>query len=184
MALDANERHVSGVDSDLESDTKRRLLSFRKSVCSGDSSLCLQGLLAADYGWNLEKLVSESSLHSPQEVMTAMQMLAVEYDEDGINGRFHKVVGGTVVCIGSGPNSLGCESIDIGGVPTCSDLAVCIRRGSSERAPFTLCSLSSHDVVTLNGNRIFPEMGHVPLIQNDIVSVGGRVFTCILRQSN
>ena len=162
----------------------------------------LVGLSASSLGWDLQSFVEESvdQLRSEQDIMAALQLLAVEYD-DGVNDKFQTLIQGTVCIIGCASkltqemyNSLGLGSVPsggsvgtldchIGGVPgSCSELAACIRYAPNESKSslFLLSCLSSHDVVTVNGEKITPEMGDVPLLHNDICSVGARVFALVV----
>lgn len=162
----------------------------------------LVGLSASSLEWDLQSFV-EDSLHqisSEQDIMAALQLLAVEYDDDGVNEKFQTLIQGTVCIIGCAGKvtqdmykSLGLGSVPlggsvgtldchIGGVPgSCSELAACIRYSPNESKSslFQLSCLGAHDIVTVNGNKIIPEMGYVPLVHNDICSVGARVFAFV-----
>ena len=169
----------------------------------------LVGLNPNWFGWDLQEFVScQETIYDP---ITAIQMLAVEYDEDGINEKFQSVVLGSPATIigraseqtqhayeslGLGKLPLGgpVGKIDchIGGVPhSCSEWAACIRytdplsstaaatAGQQQESNFHLCCLSNDDVVTLNGQRITPSSGQVPLFDDDVCTVGPRVFAFV-----
>jgi hypothetical protein len=162
-------------------------------------SILLQGLVATEFEWNLEDYITRSPVLGKDDRMTAMQMLAVEYDDDGVNVKFRTIVQGTTCIIGNADSvtqrmyqALGFDSIPlggsvgnidchIGGVPgTCSERAACIRFVPSEKSMFQVACLAPDDFVTLNGSRILPEMGYLPLLSLDVISVGARVFACIM----
>lgn len=156
----------------------------------------LLGLPPSLFGWDLQDFVEANELTSEQETMAALQLLAVEYDEDGVNENFKCVIQGTQCTIGSASQkiyeSLGlgrvpiggvCGRTDchIGGVPgSCSETAACIRYLPTQASDFQLSCLSNYDIVTLNGRRIMPETGSFPLFNEDICAVGARVFVFIL----
>jgi hypothetical protein len=156
----------------------------------------LVGLPPSLFGWDLQDFVESKELTSEQDTMAALQLLAVEYDEDGVNENFKCVIQGTFCTIGSASQkvyeSLGfgrvpiggvCGRTDchIGGVPgSCSETAACIRYLPSQASDFRLSCLSHDDIVTLNGRRITPDAGSFPLLNEDICAVGARVFVFIL----
>jgi hypothetical protein len=59
----------------------------------------LVGLSPSSFGWDLQEFVESSHLSSEQDLMAALQLLAVEYDDDGVNERFQSFVQGTVCII-------------------------------------------------------------------------------------
>jgi hypothetical protein len=162
-------------------------------------SAMLVGLSALSMGWDLQSFIEETihKLGSDQDIMAALQLLAVEYDEDGVNEKFQSLIQGTICFIGCAStitqemhNSLGLGSVPlggsvgnldchIGGVPgSCTEFAACIRYrpNQSKTSTFQLSCLSVEDIVTLNGEIVKPEMGYIPLHHEDICSVGARVF--------
>jgi hypothetical protein len=151
--------------------------------------------IPATLSWSLQAFIHANGLES-DESMTAVQMLAVEYDEGGVNEGFRSIMQGNVCIIGQankrllrhfrelggGSAPVGCSigelDCHIGGVPgTCSSRAACIRYTGNE---FQLACLNDKDIVTLNGKRITTEMKGLTLLNNDICSVGPRVFVFIL----
>jgi len=159
----------------------------------------LLGLPASRFQWDLQEFVESSELGPEQDSMTAMQMLAVEYDQDGVNEKFRSVVQGRVCIVGSASEctqrqytSLGLGSIPlggavgsldchIGGIPgSCSEHSASIRYYPSEESDFQFSCGSRDDVVTLNGQRVAPEMGYLPLNHEDICTVGARIFAFLL----
>jgi hypothetical protein len=161
--------------------------------------MLLLGLSPSAFGWDLQDFVESSQLSSEQDVMAALQLLAVEYDDDGVNENFLSVAQGTVCVMGSagtvtqqmynllglGPVPLGgcIGKLDchVGGVPgSCSERAACIRFAPTGTSTFQFSCLSDDDIVTLNGRRMTPEIGSFPLFHQDICSVGARVFVFIM----
>lgn len=160
-------------------------------------SALLVGLRSSWFGWDLPGFVESHA--STLDHMTAVQMLAVEYDEDGVNEKFKSVMQGSVAVLGRasepmqrgykalalGPVPLGGSvgSIDchIGGVPgSCGEHAACIRYApSAGGSTFVLSCLSDAEAVSLNGERVSAASGNVPLYSEDICSVGSRVFAFI-----
>lgn len=159
----------------------------------------LLGLSPSHFGWDIEEFISTCDLNSEQATMTAIQMLAVEYDEGGVNAEFQSVIQSTVCIVGNASTrtqklykSLGLGSIPIGGtvgeldchiggVPgSCSERAACIAYAPTTASEFQFCCLSDDDMVTLNGKRITVEMGCFPLLNEDICTVGARVFVFLV----
>ena len=166
------------------------------------SSAILVGLSASSLRWDLQRFVEESvhELRSEQDIMAALQLLAVEYDDDGVNEKFLSLIQGSICTIGCASKltqemyhslalgsvplggSVGTLDCHIGGVPgSCSEMAACIRYSphESKSSFFQISCLSELDTVTVNGKNITPEMGDVPLFHNDICSVGARVFALV-----
>jgi hypothetical protein len=82
------------------------------------------------------------------------------------------------VPIGGAIGSIDCH---IGGNPNaCSENAAYIRYFPTASAYFQICALSDNDSVTMNGRRIAPNMGFFPLFNEDVVTVGPRVFVVLL----
>jgi hypothetical protein len=156
----------------------------------------LLGLPPSLFGWDLQDSVALNEYTSEQDTMAALQLLAVEYDEDGVNEKFRAIMQGSVCVIGSASQKiyemLGLGRVPIGGVcgrtdchiggapGSCSDTAACIRYYPTEISKFQFTCLSETDLVTLNGQRLTAEAGWFPLDNEDICSVGGRVFTFIV----
>lgn len=147
----------------------------------------------ANIGWSFPDFVYENRI---QEDFSVVQILAVEYDEDGMNEKFQTVIQGSVCIIGQaskkmlrqfeelggGSVGMGCGvgALDchIGGVPgTCSPRAACIRFDGDV---FRITCLNDKDVVTLNGERLRSGGEGSILYNYDVCSVGPRVFAFIL----
>lgn len=158
----------------------------------------LMGVSPSSCGWDLQGFVEANQLESENETMTALQLLAVEYDEDGVNEKFTCVMQGTLCVIGCADRksqqayqSLGLGSppiggtvgkIDchIGGFPgSCSEISACIRYDPCSESDFKIICLALNDIVTVNGKRLSREDGYVALRNGDICSVGARVFSFV-----
>lgn len=137
----------------------------------------LVGLCPSWFGWDLQEFCSAQRVES--DYMTAIQMLAAEYDEDGINEKFRTVIQGPVAVLGCadeksfgslglGPIPLGGSVGDIdchvGGVPgSCGEHAACIRYAPNSASEYLISSMSEDESVTVNGQRIASSFGSVPL---------------------
>ena len=148
------------------------------------------------FGWDLWEFVESRGLSDPQDAEAALQLLAVEYDEDnGVNESFSSVIRGTYIVLGNVSetrqklhNSLGLGAVPlggtvggidchIGGVPgSCGERAALIEYDGKD---YCLSCLSSNDLVTVNGQQVLPHSGSIPLYSLDVCSVGARVF-CFL----
>ena len=153
--------------------------------------------IPANIGWSFPDFMTENGIH---EDVSVVQILAVEYDDDGMNENFRSVIQGSVTIvgqaskrmmrqfqeIGGGNIGMGCGvgplDCHIGGVPgTCSPRAAMIRY---DGAAFRITCLNDTDVVTLNGERL-KSGGEGSILYNyDVCSVGPRVFAFILPSSN
>ena len=149
--------------------------------------------IPANIGWSFPDFITENGI---QQDISVVQILAVEYDEEGLNEKFQTVIQGSVcvigqaskrmlrqfqeigggsVAMGSGVGPLDCH---IGGAPgTCSPRAACIR---FDGEVFRITCLNDSDVVTLNGERL-KSGGEGSILYNyDVCSVGPRVFAFVL----
>lgn len=159
----------------------------------------LLGLSPSMYGWDLQDFVESCHLNSEDDVMLALQLLAVEYDDDGTNEKFRSLMQGSVCTIGSASKTtqlmyrklgLGTVSLGgyvgkldchIGGTPgSCSERAALIRYKPTESSEFQFTCMSDDDIVTINGQRLSASIGSYPIIHGDICSVGARVFVFVL----
>ena len=157
----------------------------------------LVGLNPSWFGWDIQDFVAAQG--EGIDVMMTLQMLAVEYDDDGINERFHSVVQGSMTVLGRASDltqksykSLGLGTVPlggtignvdchVGGLPgSCSEKAACIRYSPTGVSDFQMYCLSESDVVTVNGRKIDPSSGGVPLRPDDICSVACRVFSFVV----
>lgn len=165
-------------------------------ACIGGAML--YGLSPSVFEWNLEAFIENSKPGSEQDTMTAIQMLAVEYDEDGVNEKFRSAMQGTMCVLGSASKttqraykalgfgavpfggSVGRLDCHVGGMPgSCTENAACITFATNNNSSFQFSCLSNEDIVTHNGKRLLIDMGSLPLQHNDVCSVGARVFAFI-----
>lgn len=154
----------------------------------------LLGLPPASYGWDLQIFCETQDLASSTNSTSMLQMLAVEYDDDGVNEKFASILQGNFCVIGCASTktrqmykSLGLGTIPIGGTVgqldchigglpgSCSEKAACIKYDEVTLG-FKFACLSRLDHVTLNGERLKIEQGFVNIKNMDVCSVGARVF--------
>jgi hypothetical protein len=159
----------------------------------------LVGLSPASCGWDLQAFVDTNGIRSKEYLMTAIQLLVVDYDEDGANEKFISVIQGTVSVIGCANQktqqayqrlglgvppiggTIGRIDCHIGGAPaTCSESSACIRFAPTHESDFQMSCLTADDVVSVNGRRLSHDEGSVPLCNGDICSVGARVFSFVV----
>jgi hypothetical protein len=161
----------------------------------------LVGINPSLFQWEVKSILLEHRFTSNEEAGFAKDLLSREYGLAGLNEKFHTVVQGTVTVIGCAGkrmrraySSLGMKSADdtlggpigsidcnVGGDSNCcSEAAACIRHVRTKTGEFQISALSSTDLVLVNGQRIAPEMGGLPLFNDDIVVVGPRVFIFVL----
>lgn len=151
----------------------------------------LLGLRASMFEWDAMSVLNRSGLRS-QDLDVARQKLAVEYDDGGLNDRFRSCMLGWVCIIGlaspeteNSYEALGLGSPPLGGTigmidchiggaaGSCGENAACIR---FDGYIYQILCLAAHEIVSVNGKRLFPENGFVELNDGDICSVGCRVF--------
>ncbi|CAJ1969428.1 unnamed protein product [Cylindrotheca closterium] len=160
----------------------------------------LVGLSSVSFGWDDKEYVAncfdESSGTNADRALSA---LIAQYSDQGVNDSFRTLVQGTSTVIGCASErtrrmneSLGLRSAAIGGVigsmdchiggsPIgCSEKAAYIRYSPTDSSDFQFCALSDNDLVTINGRRITPKMGCFPLCNDDVCTVGPRVFAFLL----
>ncbi|KAG7363982.1 hypothetical protein IV203_037184 [Nitzschia inconspicua] len=160
----------------------------------------LLGLNPLFFDWKYDGLIKQL-LTSQDEHNTAASLLSKEYGFNGTNSRFKSFLQGTTSVIGCASSRMqqmyerlgmgsadktlggpiGCIDCNIGGsVNSCSETAACIQYRPTRSGDFQLTALTSTDLVTLNGKRVTPELGSLPLFHEDICTVGARVFVFLL----
>ena len=157
----------------------------------------LLGLSSKSFGWNASDFVRTQYFSSAEREEVALSALTDEYDTNGYNERFRTVVQGSVCVLGrtskqcegfytylvgkaDGGGSVGKVDCNIGGATvSCSEAAALIRYFPTTSSEF-LFSAIAEDLVTLNGQRITEKMGSFPLINEDVCTVGARVFVFLL----
>ena len=171
----------------------RPSFSVRNSESVFAGGAMLLGLTPSLFGWDMQEFLEN---HNIESNIAAVQMISVEYDPGhGVNERFRSIIQGTVCTIGNAApstqylySSMGFGSAPLGGTigrldahigatpGSCSEMAAVIRFNPREEYEFTIECLNADDMVTKNGERILPRHGEVPLYNEDICSVGPRVF--------
>ena len=173
--------------------------SHSKSYINAAGGALLLGLSPCMFGWDLQEFVESCQLSSEEDILLALQLLTVEYDDDGTNEKFRSLMQGSVCTIGSASQTtqlmyhkLGLGTVPlggyvgkldchIGGTPgSCSERAAVIRYIPTEVSDFQFSCLSDDDIVTINGRRLMTSTRCYPIFHGDICSVGARVFVFVL----
>lgn len=160
----------------------------------------LVGLSPTFFGWDLKAFASTRV--AGLDATVALQELAGEYEQYGINEKFTSVIQGSLAVLGRARNatlrafaSLGLGELElgsavgsldchVGGIPgSCSENAAVIRFAPNSERQFKLFCTSDEDVVAVNGKRVVMSHGGVPLRDEDVCSVGSRVFAFVVPKS-
>jgi hypothetical protein len=167
-----------------------------KQVPSGGAMLL--GVSSISFGWNVTDYIASQYFDSSEREETATSALTDEYDSDGYNERFRTVIQGTICVIGRSSKvaerfhstlvgdveiggSVGKLDCNIGGtMRSCSEAAALIRYFPTTSSSFQFSTIAEDDLVTLNGQRITTSMGSFPLFNEDVCTVGARVFVFLL----
>ena len=159
----------------------------------------LLGLSSASFGWNFQAYVANRYPENESASNEATSVLGAQYGDGGYNEKFRTIIQGTSTVIGCASartrrmfDSLGLGTPPIGGAvgsidcniggesKCCSEASASIRYVPTSSGAFQLSALSGDDLVTMNGQRVTPEMGSFPLFNEDICTVGPRVFVFLL----
>eukprot|EP00521_Asterionellopsis_glacialis_P013923 CAMPEP_0195307938 /NCGR_PEP_ID=MMETSP0707-20130614/37967_1 /TAXON_ID=33640 /ORGANISM="Asterionellopsis glacialis, Strain CCMP134" /LENGTH=1416 /DNA_ID=CAMNT_0040372193 /DNA_START=37 /DNA_END=4287 /DNA_ORIENTATION=- len=163
-------------------------------------SAMLMGLAADWFGWDAEAFIASCNWDSNEESDSASTLLEEEFGNGGFNESFRTIMQGTMCVIGRAGKSLerasdalgmgpvplggtiGDLDCNIGGTPgSCSESSAVIQYSPAGGSEFQFMALSgTEDIVTLNGARITSSMGSFPLFNEDVCSVGSRVFVFLL----
>eukprot|EP00980_Cylindrotheca_fusiformis_P017815 scaffold5631_cov117-Cylindrotheca_fusiformis.AAC.3 len=162
-------------------------------------SAMLYGLSPVSFGWKVKPYVIRCYDEADPRFSKALLTLNSQYGEMGLNDTFRTLVHGATVLIGCASDrtqrvheSLGLGTAPTGGVvgtldchiggdaKCCGESAACIRYYPTDSGDFQFSAISANDMVTLNGQRITSEMGSFPLFNEDVCTVGPRVFTFLL----
>mmetsp|Transcript_10188 Transcript_10188/g.15603 ORF Transcript_10188/g.15603 Transcript_10188/m.15603 type:complete len:221 (+) Transcript_10188:586-1248(+) len=160
----------------------------------------LVGLSSLGFGWDVQSFLSSCELDQT-EWEDAEPALDLEYKSGGFNSYFRSVMQGPRCIVGRASTltekaslSLGLGVVPLGGSSglldcnvggtqgICSEICAMIQHVPSEISQFQFSACNDEDVVTLNGKRITLEMGPFPLLNEDVCSVGARVFVFLLPQ--
>lgn len=159
----------------------------------------LVGLSPALFNWLSETCLAERSFNSEEEAERAEEALTTQFGPKGENESFRTLVQGTTTILGCASyrtqrvyasfnfgnppigGAVGAIDCHIGGSPkSCSESSASIRYNPTPSGDFQFSALSEDDIVTMNGRRITPAMGSFPLFNEDICTVGPRVFVFLL----
>lgn len=159
----------------------------------------LLGLMPSLFGWHPQNFLARQYFHSEKDRERAETTLIDQFGEAGDNESFRTLIQGTTTIIGCASYrtqrvyaSLSLGDLPIGGAvgtidchiggtsKACSESAASIRYHPSQSGDFQFSALSEDDMVTMNGQRITPGMGSFPLFNEDICTVGPRVFVFLL----
>ena len=159
----------------------------------------LLGLDPCLFGWMIDAFVELCEFESDAHEARTLTFLSKEYDNSGFNTSFRTVMQGSVCVIGRASwttekafEELGLGSLplggtigdidcNIGGTPnSCSESAAIIQHLPTAASEFQLLANNDKDMVTLNGKRLTVGMGSFPLFNEDICSVGSRVFVFLM----
>jgi hypothetical protein len=175
--------------------TTTLLSCFPSPVPSG---AMLIGLSPSLFGWDSEVFIASQEFKSDLHAREANALIAAEYGDDGTNENFRTFIRGKTTIIGSpghktrraveqlpgclqSGSGLGKIDCNIGGdIVSCTESAACIRFLPSAIGDFQFQALSDDDIVTVNGRRIKTDAGSFPLFNQDICTVGSRVFVFLL----
>ena len=151
------------------------------------------GLSPSEYDWDIQEFCDSQELEE-NAATDALRLLSIEYAAYGINEQFASIMQGTFCSIGRASSktqklyqSMGLGTLPLGGSVGRIDCHIGgVQGSSSEQAAyiwfdhmsneFRIRSESENDFVTLNGYEILPEQGSKPLRNEDVCSVGARVF--------
>ena len=159
----------------------------------------LMGLSPLLFGWNVDTFLSGLYFNFVHNAEVASVALNNEYGVNQFNDSFRTVVQGTKCVIGRASERmerawelLGLGSIPLGGTAgeldcniggllgSCSDAAATIAFCPSGGSNFQFRANNDSDIVTLNGQRIISSTGSFPLFNEDVCTVGARVFVFLL----
>lgn len=156
----------------------------------------LLGLSALHFGWDVDVFVSSRVFASVELEKNASAALNAEVSA---NENFCTMIQGPLCVIGNASPSLrkAHKQLGLGAIPlgssvgeidchiggtllSCSETAATIRYAPTTAGAFQFAAVADEDIVTLNGKRITPGMGSFPLFNEDICTVGARVFVFLL----
>ena len=161
------------------------------------SSALLIGLSSAKFSWDPEEFISTCRKSGACYGSECAGRLAKEYGKAGVNATFRSLLLSAPCLIGRASKasqknykavqikytlgmsieSIGCHVA--GPDYSCSEAAAKIELRPTQYSRFQFLACGDEDIVTLNGNRIQSSMGPFPLRNNDVCSVGARVFVFV-----
>jgi hypothetical protein len=159
----------------------------------------LLGLNAGLFGWSVDTFASSCDFDSAEHEAQSLALLSDEYSQNGYNESFRSLIQGSVCVIGRASKSTekACERLGLGlpvmggslgdidchiggAMNSCSESAAMIQHLPTAASAFQLLANNDEDVVTLNGRRISVGMGSFPLFNEDICTIGARVFVFLV----
>lgn len=157
------------------------------------------GLSSSDFAWDVDVFVSSRVFDSMDQERDATSALTAEFGEEGFNESFKSLLQGPLCVIGNASPAtrkahkhlglgrvpigtpVGDIDCNIGGTMlSCGETTASIRFAPTTAGDFQFAALNDDDIVTLNGKRITPGMGSFPLFNEDVCTVGARVFVFVL----
>ena len=172
------------------------LTSFAPAAIPPNSALLI-GLPATKFCWNIEDFISKCHKSGMPHAFECANRLTKEFGRAGLNASFRSLLLSSPCTIGrtsqesqKAYNAAGIKSTlgmtvegvdcDIGGPDnSCSEAAARIEMLPTRQGQFQFLACNEADIVTLNGKRIQSSNGTFPLKNNDIISVGARVFVFV-----
>ena len=167
----------------------------------------LIGLQSNDFSWSVFDFTNnfQNSIKTYCKVSASSSDLNGEYGISGMNTRFRTMILHSTCVLGRASdesrashsksnalnrinskieNTLGMTVGDVdcdvnGPRHSCSAKAAEIVYMPSAESSYQLACCNEDDIVTINGRRIVSKMGHFPLNNRDVCSVGARVFVFI-----
>ena len=159
----------------------------------------LLGLSSNIFGWMPDIFASTCDFESDEHESWALSAMTEEYETAGHNETFRSVIQGSVCVIGraSRDTERACEQLTIGPpvvggtlgdidchiggtYNSCGESAATIQHLRTNESDFQIMANNNEDMVTLNGKRITVDMGPFPLFNEDVCTVGARVFVFLL----
>jgi hypothetical protein len=154
----------------------------------------LIGLRASDFGWDMDNFLNLCQDVTVENATILSSKFSSEFDI--VNTSFFAFVFSSPFTLGRASkestdalilnapqmgNTLGMPvgnvDCNVGGVDfSCSEMAAKIVCVPSIYSNFQFIACNDSDIITLNGRRIYANMGPLPLRDRDICSVGARVF--------
>jgi len=162
--------------------------SVQRFINSGNTAV-LVGINPSDFNWKISDFIQSQNLPHPDAYT---RLLNEEFGPKGKNrcwcaamispsitiGRRSEKIRSCTVPACELPFTFAVESCNIGGNSFCGESAAAVQFNPTKFSNFQITAKSDH-VVTINGKRLVPKSGPIPLKHMDVCSVGSRVFAFI-----
>lgn len=162
--------------------------SVQRFINSGNTAV-LVGINPSDFNWKISDFIQSQNLPHPDAYT---RLLNEEFGPKGKNrcwcaamispsitiGRRSEKIRSCTVPACELPFTFAVESCNIGGNSLCGESAAAVQFNPTKFSNFQITAKSDH-VVTINGKRLVPKSGPIPLKHMDVCSVGSRVFAFI-----